>query len=213
MNETKQQPFGRGPQAPGFSAAQDPFDLFARWMEEASASEPIDPNAMALATADVQGLPNVRMVLLKAAGPEGFIFYTNCESAKGLELAANPKAALLLYWKSLNRQIRVRGPVESLSDADADAYFATRSRESRIGAWASRQSRSLASRAALEEAVEHHEAEFADRDVPRPSYWKSYRVAPLEIEFWASRPHRLHDRIVFRRAAPDASWVKTRLYP
>lgn len=213
MTEHPDTPFDPGPQALDFTGAEDPFALFADWMDEAVAAEPVDPNAMALATADAQGLPNVRMVLLKSAGPEGFVFYTNCDSAKGLELAANLKAALLLYWKSLHRQIRVRGPVDVLSAADADAYFATRSRESRIGAWASQQSRPLASRAALEEAVKRHETEFAEREVPRPDYWHSYRVTPLEIEFWHSRPHRLHDRIVFRRPAPDASWVKTRLYP
>jgi pyridoxamine 5'-phosphate oxidase len=213
VTEIPDQPFDLGPQAPDFTGATDPFALFAIWMEEAEAGEPSDPNAMALATVDALGLPNVRMVLLKAFSPEGFIFYTNCESAKGLELAANLKAALLLYWKSLHRQVRIRGPVEAVSEAEADAYFATRSRESRIGAWASQQSRPLASRAALEEAVERHEAKFAGQDVPRPSYWKSYRVVPLEIEFWASRPHRLHDRIVFRRPSSAAPWVKTRLYP
>lgn len=213
MTEIPDQPSNPGPQAPDFTGATDPLVLFATWMAEAEMSEPNDPNAVALATVDAQGLPNVRMVLLKAFGPEGFIFYTNSESAKGLELAGNLKAALLLFWKSLHRQVRIRGPVEVVSEAETDAYFATRSRESRIGAWASQQSRPLASRAALEEAVERHEAEFAGRDVPRPSYWKSYRVVPLEIEFWASRPHRLHDRIVFRHPSPDAPWIKTRLYP
>ena len=213
VTEIPGQPFDPGPQAPDFTGATDPFALFATWMEEAEAGEPIDPNAMALATVDAQGWPNVRMVLLKAFGPEGFIFYSNSESAKGLELAANLKAALLLYWKSLHRQVRIRGPAWTVSEAEADAYFATRSRESRIGAWASQQSRPFASRAALEEAVERHEAKFAGQDVPRPSYWKSYRVVPLEMEFWASRPHRLHDRIVFRRPSSAAPWVKTRLYP
>ena len=157
-------------------------------MAEAEKSEPNDPNAMALATVDGAGLPNVRMVLLKAYGPDGFVFYTNSESAKGTELAANLKAALLLYWKSLHRQVRIRGPVEMVSEDEADAYFATRSRESRVGAWASQQSRPLPSRAALEEAVQRYTAELAGRDVARPSYWKSYRVVPLEIEFWHSRP-------------------------
>ena len=196
-----------------FTEAEDPFSLFADWMEAASSSEPDDPNAMALATVDAQGLPNLRTVLLKGADERGFVFYTNCGSAKGLELAAAPKAALLFYWKSLHRQVRVRGPVEQVSDAEADAYFASRSRESRIGAWASDQSRPLASREALNEAVEARMDQFEGKDVPRPPHWHGYRMTPLEIEFWAGRPHRLHDRIEFRRPAPDAPWVKTRLYP
>ena len=183
------------------------------WMAEAEKSEPVDPNAMALATVDRGGLPNVRMVLLKAYGPDGFIFYTNSESAKGTELAQNLKAALLLYWKSLHRQVRIRGPVEMVSEEEADAYFATRSRESRIGAWASQQSRPLPSRATFEEGVQRYTTELAGRDVARPTYWKSYRVVPLEIEFWHSRPHRLHDRIVFRRASPGMPWTTMRLYP
>jgi pyridoxamine 5'-phosphate oxidase len=211
MTKFPDQPFDRGPQ--DFTEATDPFALFAAWMAEAVITEPNDPNAMALATVDGQGLPNVRMVLLKAFGPEGFIFYTNSESAKGTELAGNLKAALLLYWKSLHRQVRIRGPVEIVSKKKADAYFATRSRESRIGAWASQQSRPLPSRAALEEAVERYEAKFAGHDVTRPSYWKSYSVVPLEMEFWLRRPHRLHDRISFSRPSPQAPFVKTRLYP
>jgi len=196
-----------------FTRAEEPFGLFQAWMDEAIASEPDDPNAMAVATVDADGLPDVRMILLKGADERGFVFYTNRGSAKGRELEAAPKAALLLYWKSLHRQIRMRGPIERVSDAEADAYFASRSRESRIGAWASEQSRYLESRAALEAEVARRTAEFAGKDVPRPPYWHGFRVVPLEIEFWASRPHRLHDRIVFRRPSPRAPWVKTRLYP
>ena len=169
-------------------------------MAEAEASEPADPEAMAVATVDADGLPNVRMILLKGADARGFVFYTNCESAKGNELAANPKAALLFYWKSLGRQIRLRGPIEPATPAEADAYFATRHRESRIGACASRQSRPLASRAALEAEVERLTKDFGDGPVARPSYWRGYRLIPLEIEFWqngrlpAARPHRVPPR-------------------
>ncbi len=196
-----------------FTEASDPLALFGAWMKEAEAAEPIDPEAMALATADADGLPNVRMILLKGAGERGFVFYTNCDSAKGEELAANAQAALLFYWKSLGRQIRMRGPVEPATDAEADAYFATRHRESRIGACASRQSRPLASRAALEAEVERLTRQFGDGDVARPAYWRGYRLVPLEIEFWRSGAFRLHDRIVFRRASPGDLWTKTRLYP
>jgi pyridoxamine 5'-phosphate oxidase len=196
-----------------FTEATDPFALFRSWMAEAEAAEPVDPEAMAVATVDAEGLPNVRMILLKGADERGFVFYTNSESAKGAELAANPKAALLFYWKSLGRQVRIRGPVEPATDAEADAYFATRHRESRIGACASRQSRPLAGRAALEAEVERLTREFGDGEVARPPYWKGYRLIPLEIEFWQSGAFRLHDRIVFRRANPQASWTKTRLYP
>ena len=196
-----------------FTEAVEPLALFQAWMEEAEATEPADPEAMAVATVDASGLPNVRMILLKGADERGFVFYTNCESAKGEELAANPKAALLLYWKSLGRQIRMRGPVEPVSEAEADAYFASRHRESRIGACASRQSRPLASREALETEVAQLTESFAGGEVPRPDYWHGYRLVPLEIEFWQSGPFRLHDRIVFRRASPREAWTKTRLYP
>ena len=200
-------------QASDFTGAADPFKLFASWLAEAERTEPEDPNAMALATVDAGGQPNMRMILLKGSDERGFVFYTNCQSAKGLELAEAPKAALLFYWKSLHRQIRVRGLIEAVSDKEADAYFATRSRESRIGAWASQQSRQLENRKALDEAVAMRTSEFAGKDVPRPPHWHGYRVIPLEIEFWHHRPHRLHDRIVFRRASPAAAWAKTRLFP
>jgi pyridoxamine 5'-phosphate oxidase len=196
-----------------FTAADDPFALFGAWLAEAKKSEPADPDAMAVATVDADGLPNVRMILLKGLSERGFVFYTNCESAKGLELGANPKAALLFYWKSLGRQVRIRGPIEAVTDAEADAYFATRHRESRIGAWASQQSRPLAGRAALEDAVARYTKEFDGKDVPRPPHWHGYRVRPVEIEFWRHGDFRLHDRMVFRRAAPEGPWTKTRLNP
>jgi pyridoxamine 5'-phosphate oxidase len=201
-----------------FTEAEDPFGLFQAWMAEAEKSEPADPNAMSLATVDTSGLPNVRAVLLKGvdatAGPDrGFVFYTNFESAKGRELLANPKAALLFYWKSLERQVRVRGTVSLVSHEEADAYFASRPQLSRIGAWASSQSRPLASRNVLEAKVQHFEAKFLDAPIPRPAYWSGFRIVPFEIEFWMSRPFRLHDRIAFHRDAPRDSWHKVRLYP
>lgn len=201
-----------------FAAAAEPFELFDGWLGEAEASEPNDPNAMALATVDGAGLPNVRMVLLKGLdGPEradrGFVFYTNLESAKGRELAAHPQAALLFHWKSLERQVRARGLVTPVSIEEANAYFATRPRLSRIGAWASAQSRPLESRFALETAVASFTAKFGVGAVPRPSHWSGFRLTPLEIEFWASRPFRLHERIVFRRASAGEPWTKQRLFP
>ncbi|MGO4686245.1 pyridoxamine 5'-phosphate oxidase [Hyphomicrobium sp. 2TAF46] len=204
--------------APDFSMAEDPFLLFEAWMREAEQKEPNDPNAMSLATVDAGGVPNVRTVLLKGLdGPEnadrGFVFYTNFESVKGRELLANPKAALLFHWKSLERQIRIRGPVSLVSHNEADAYYASRPRLSRIGAWASHQSRPLSSRDVLEAKVHHYEAKYPEEAIPRPAYWSGFRVLPVEIEFWKSREYRLHDRIVFRRDAPRDSWHKTRLYP
>lgn len=197
----------------GFADADDPFGVFKNWLADAEKSEPNDPNAMALASVDEEGLPDVRMVLLKGFDDRGFVFYTNFESQKGQELLATHKAALCFHWKSLRRQVRVRGLVEVVTDAEADAYFASRPRDSRIGAWASKQSRPLESRYALETSVAMYAARYAIGEVPRPAYWSGFRVKPLSIEFWHDRPFRLHERVVFRRAAPDGKWDKTRLYP
>ncbi len=196
-----------------FTEASEPFALFERWFSDATASEPNDPNAMALATVDPDGLPNVRMVLMKGWDEAGFVFYTNTESAKGRELLSGKKAALVLHWKSLKRQVRVRGPVEIVTDAEADEYFQSRPRDSRIGAWASQQSRPLESRFALEKAVATNAAKYAIGEVPRPPHWTGFRIRPVEIEFWHDKPFRLHDRIVFRRPAPEGGWTKARLYP
>ncbi|MGE3146232.1 MAG: pyridoxamine 5'-phosphate oxidase [Pseudorhodoplanes sp.] len=196
-----------------FTEADEPFALFASWFEDARAKEPADPNAMALATVDAGGLPDLRMVLMKGFDESGFTFYTNTTSKKGRELAGNAKAALLFHWKSLNRQVRVRGPVEPVSADEADAYFATRPRQAQIGAWASQQSSPLESRFAFEKAVALYAAKHAIGEIPRPPHWSGYRVIPHAIEFWHDRPFRLHDRIEFTRTTPGADWVKTRLYP
>lgn len=196
-----------------FVETTEPFDLFGEWFDEAKAREINDPDAMALATADAGGLPDVRMVLLKEWGPAGFVFYTNAESAKGGQLAANMQAAAVLHWKSLRRQVRLRGPVELVGDAASDAYYASRPRDSRIGAWASQQSRPLESRFALEKSVAHYALKFAVGDIPRPPYWRGYRILPMSIEFWADRPFRLHDRARFSRETPESPWTKQRLYP
>lgn len=196
-----------------FTESGDPFALFSEWFAEAKASEPNDPDAMALATVDATGLPDVRMVLLKAADERGFVFYTNEQSAKGGELASNPKAALVLHWKSIRKQIRVRGAVERVSDADADKYFASRGRESRIAAAASDQSRPLDSRATFEARIAELQKRYDGKDVPRPAHWGGYRIVPAEIEFWQDRPHRMHDRIRFTRKDAKSAWQKTRLYP
>jgi pyridoxamine 5'-phosphate oxidase len=201
-----------------FTQAPEPFALFDAWFTQARASEPNDPNAMALATSDASGLPNVRMVLMngldEAGAPgRGFVFYTNLESAKGQELAGNPQAAILFHWKSLRRQVRARGIITSVSSAEADAYFESRPRMSRIGAWASDQSRALDSRAAFEDAIAVLSEKYKEGSIPRPPHWSGFRLTPLEIEFWHDRPFRLHDRVVFRRANAAEAWVKVRLYP
>jgi pyridoxamine 5'-phosphate oxidase len=194
-----------------FTEADEPLRLFESWLEDATLSEPNDPTATALATVDEDGLPNVRMVLLKGFDEKGFVFYTNFESIKGRELLASMKAAMCFHWKSLRRQVRVRGAVEQVTDAEADSYFATRPRGSRIGAWASKQSRPLESRFALEKAVAEYTARYAVGTIPRPEHWSGFRIVPASIEFWHDRPFRLHDRVMFEREGDG--WRKTRLYP
>ena len=190
----------------------NPFALFEQWFKAAQASEPEDPDAMALATVDDAGLPDVRMVLLKGYDETGFVFYTNLKSRKGVDLAGNPRAALCLHWKSLRRQVRIRGPVETVSDAEADDYFQSRPRLSRIGAWASHQSQPLESRFALEKAVAVQTARFGIGPIPRPEFWSGYRVVPETIEFWREAAFRLHDRVLYCQDAAG-SWSRTRLYP
>jgi pyridoxamine 5'-phosphate oxidase len=196
-----------------FTEADEPFRLFAAWFAEAKKAEPVNPDAMAIATIDEAGLPNVRMVLLKGFDERGFVFYTNLGSVKAHELDGAPKAALTFYWKTLQRQVRARGNVEPVSAEEADAYFASRSRMAQIGAWASKQSSPLESRMAFEKAIARYAAKFAIGTVPRPPFWSGYRVMPQEIEFWQERLYRLHDRIAFTRADPTVPWSKTRLYP
>jgi pyridoxamine 5'-phosphate oxidase len=196
-----------------FTGAAEPFALFAEWFEEAVKSEPSDPNAMALSTVDETGLPDVRMVLMKGYDEAGFVFYSHKASQKGRELAANPKAALLFHWKSLRRQVRIRGLVTPVTDTEADAYFATRAKQAQLGAWASKQSEPLESRFAFEQAIAKAAAQYIMSEVPRPPGWSGWRIAPSHIEFWHDRPFRLHDRIEFRRDAPDGAWSKVRMYP
>ncbi|CAN7469436.1 pyridoxamine 5'-phosphate oxidase [Rhizobium sp. LjRoot254] len=194
-----------------FTQENEPFSLFGTWLNEAESTEPNDPNALALATVDADGMPNVRMVLLKSFDLDGFVFFTNYESRKGQELLGQKKAAMVFHWKSLRRQVRVRGNIETVSDAEADAYYETRARGSRIGAWASKQSRPLESRFALEKAVAEYTMKFGIGHIPRPAHWSGFRLRPVSIEFWADRPFRLHDRVEFTRAGEG--WEKVRMYP
>ncbi len=194
-------------------AHQDPFALFADWLTMAKKKEPNDPNAVCLATVDGDGMPDARMVLLKGFDKDGFVFYTNTKSAKGIQLAADPKAAMVFHWKSIRRQVRLRGTISPVSEAEADEYFASRARDSRIGAWASKQSQELESRFALEKRVAAKAAKFGLGKVPRPDHWCGYRLAPTQIEFWRDRPFRLHDRMQFLRDSADQCWTVQRLYP
>ena len=196
-----------------FTEAREPFALFAEWFAEAVKTEPNDPTAMSLATVDTEGMPDVRMVLMKGYDANGFVFYSHIASAKGRELATNPKAALLFHWKSLRRQVRIRGSVSPVSAEEADAYFATRPKQAQIGAWASKQSQALESRFAFEQAIAKFAAKYVIGEVPRPPGWSGWRIVPLRFEFWHDRPFRLHDRIEFSRETPQHAWTRTRLYP
>jgi pyridoxamine 5'-phosphate oxidase len=194
------------------STPTDPFAWFDAWMSEAEASEPSDPNAMTVVTVGPGGKPSARIVLLKGVDPRGFVFYTNTYSRKGDELAANPLTSLLFYWKSLGRQIRIEGRVEVVTEAEADAYYATRARISRLGAWASDQSRPLSERAELERRLRHFDEKYPGEAVPRPPHWSGYRVLPERFEFWQNMPYRLHDRTIVERSS-DGSWTRTKLFP
>lgn len=192
---------------------RDPFEVFDEWFAEAKDCGLKEPTAMALASADETGAPSLRMVLLKGFGPDGFVFYTNYESRKGRELLANPQAALCFYWMPMGRQVRVQGRVEKVTDAEADAYYASRHRDSRIGAWASQQSRPMATRYDLEKSAAKYAAKYAIGDIPRPPHWSGFRIVPRLIEFWTEKPFRLHERIVFERSDDSGSWTTSRLYP
>lgn len=209
----KYDPAAPPPDDAALFAENEPFALFERWFKEAKEKEPSDPNGMALATADASGFPDVRMVLMKSFEDGAFVFYTNSESAKGTQLAQNARAAACFYWKSLRRQVRVRGVVSFVSDEEADAYFRSRDRGARLGAWASSQSRPLEDRLALEKRIAEYALKFGAGEAPRPPHWRGYKLTPLSIEFWRDRPFRLHDRLVFARNEPGAAWSKSRLYP
>ena len=196
----------------GITAKDDPFTLFRAWLDEAHKTEPNDHDAMSLASVDGQGRPNLRMVLLKSATDGSFVFFTNYESAKGVELIGQPHAALCFHWKSLGKQVRVRGRIEKTSAAESDAYFATRPKDSQIGCWASAQSRAVEGRWAFEKEIARYAAQYALAKVPRPPHWGGFRVMPFEIEFWRNRPFRLHDRLVYRREA-TGPWRTERLFP
>ena len=197
----------------GIAAGADPFALFSSWLKEAESSEPSDPNAMALATAGPDGMPNVRMVLLKGVDAHGFVFYSNADSVKGAELAANPQAAINFHWKTLRRAVRAQGAITQVSDAEADAYFATRPKDSQIGAWASPQSRVMEGRFVFEKRLAEYGVKYGLIKVPRPPYWTGWRIAPLRIEFWRDRPFRLHDRLVYVRENVSNAWHTERLFP
>jgi pyridoxamine 5'-phosphate oxidase len=197
----------------GIDARPDPFDLFHGWMKEAEGTEPSDPNAMALATVGADGMPNVRMVLLKGADANGFVFYSNADSIKGGELATNPQAAINFHWKTLRKAVRAQGTVAQVSDAEADAYFASRPKDSQIGAWASPQSRAMKGRWVFEKRLAEYGLKYGLIKVPRPPYWTGWRITPLRIEFWRDRPFRLHDRLVYCRDNSAAPWRTERLFP
>lgn len=201
------------PDDAGLFAKTDPFTLFADWLEDAKKREPNDANAMALATADEHGAPDVRMVLLKDVSADGFVFYSNAESRKGRQVEANPQAALCFHWKSLRRQVRVSGKVTPASAEEADAYFATRAKDSQIGAWASEQSRPMEGRFELEKRIAQFATKYGLTRTPRPPHWRGWRIVPTRIEFWRDRPFRLHDRLEFTREGPGKPWTTRRLYP